>query len=410
MSQKGLVVILDGLGDRPVPALGGQTPLEAARTPFMDGLAARGICGLTQPLGPDLVVDTPTGTALLLGVPRSDVEGLARGPVEAAGVGLAVEPGDVAIRCNFATLEEGTTGLVIRDRRAGRIREGTEALARALAAVPLENGITATVRAASQHRAVLRLSGPGLSSRISDTDPKGSEPGAPVLPCEPLDPWDLDARRTADTVNRFLAGCHPVLRDHPVNEARRSRGEPPANGLITRGAGVVTSLESTLHRNGLRATIVAGERTVIGLGRLLGFDVRTDRRFTGLPDTDIERKVVTALDALEDADVAFLHIKGPDICAHDRDPGAKRDVFERVDRALSQVPPEGLIMAVCGDHCTDSNTGEHTGDPVPAVLGGGGIRQDAVERFHGAACARGGLGRIAASDFLRQCLDAVNGS
>jgi len=410
LSHKGLVVILDGLGDRPVPTLDGQTPLEAAATPFMDGLAARGTCGLTQPLGPDLAVDTPTGTALLLGVPRPEVEALARGPVEAAGVGLDIEPGDVAIRCNFATLQQGPTGLVIHNRRAGRIREGTEALALALAAIPLENGITATVRAASQHRAVLRLSGPGLSARISDTDPRGSGPGAHVLPCEPLDPGDADARRTADTVNRFLARCHHVLQDHPVNEARRSRGEPPANGLITRGAGVATSLGSTLHRNELRATIVAGERTVIGLARLLGFQVRTDPRFTGLPDTDIDRKVATALDALADSDVVFLHIKGPDICAHDRDPRAKRNLLARVDRALRQVSQDGLVMAVCGDHGTDSNTGDHISDPVPAVLSGEGVRPDTVERFHEAACSRGGLGRIPASEFLRQCLDAVGAS
>ena len=407
MSHRALVVILDGLGDRPVAALDGRTPLDSAETPFMDQLAAVGTCGLTQPLAPDLAVDTPTGTALLLGVPRAEVEELARGPVEAAGVGLDVEPGDVAIRCNFATLENGVGGLVIRDRRAGRIREGTEALALALASVPLGNGITATVRPASQHRAVLRLSGPGLSARISDTDPGGGEIGSIVLPCEPLDPGDTDARRTADALNHFLARGHEVLQHHPVNDARRSRGEPPANGVITRGAGVVTNLESTLRRKGLRTTIVAGERTVIGLGRLLGFHIRSDPRFTGLPDTDVAAKVSAAQTALEDSDVVFLHIKGPDVCAHDRDPGAKRALFERTDRALSQLSRDGLIIAICGDHGTDSNTGDHIGDPVPALLSGDGVQPDAVERFHEAACADGALGRLATSEFLQRCLDAL---
>ena len=158
---KVLVVIIDGLGDRPSPLLDGRTPLEAARTPVMDRLAREGSCGLLDPLAPGMPVDTHTGTAGLMGMARKDLLDLARGPVEAAGVGVQVRPGDIMLRANFATLEDD--GMTIVDRRAGRIREGTAELAAVLQDVMLDDGISGSVFPATEHRAVVRLRGEGLS-------------------------------------------------------------------------------------------------------------------------------------------------------------------------------------------------------------------------------------------------------
>ncbi len=158
LKYRGLVVILDGVGDRPSAALGGRTPLEAAHTPNLDRLAAAGMSGMVDPLLPGMPVGTHTGSGALLGLPPRLLMSLARGPVEAAGIGLDTEPGDVLMRCNFATLEEVVDGFNIVDRRAGRIREGTQELAAALKDMAVAPGISATLRPASQHRAVLRLS------------------------------------------------------------------------------------------------------------------------------------------------------------------------------------------------------------------------------------------------------------
>ena len=121
MATKGLLIILDGLGDRPQPQLEGRTPLEAARTPHLDALVSAGLCGLVDPLQPGLPVDTHTGSGILMGLAPESARRLARGPVEAAGVGFSVRPGEVALRCNFASVESTGERWHVLDRRAGRI-------------------------------------------------------------------------------------------------------------------------------------------------------------------------------------------------------------------------------------------------------------------------------------------------
>ena len=197
--RRGVLVILDGLGDRPIPALGGATPLEAARTPNLDRLVVRGQCGLVDPGIPDMPVSTHSGTGMLLGIDPEDIRRLARGPVEAAGIGLAMRDGDVAMRCNFATLERHAGTLRVLDRRAGRIASDTDELASALQNVALGDGISASLYPATQHRAVLCLSGLGLSGAISDTDPgERARLPAPVLASQPLRPDDASAIKTAE--------------------------------------------------------------------------------------------------------------------------------------------------------------------------------------------------------------------
>ena len=406
--KRGLIVILDGLGDQPNPDLDGRTPLEAAHTPTLDRLVERGRCGVTDPLRPGTPVDTPTGTAVLFGVPSAEADALARGPVEAAGVSLDVQPGDVVIRCNFATMErDDGGGLIITDRRAGRIRRDTLALAMALGDLDLGDGVTATVRPASQHRGVVRLRGAGLSAAITDTDPGVAHGPVSVLPCRPLEPNDRAAVRTAAAVDRFVAMSFEKLYGHPVNQRRREAGLHPASGIVTRGAGQATSLRSAASDRGLRTTLVAGERTVVGLGRLLGFEVLAEPTFSGLPDTDLDGKAEATLTALSHSDLVYLHIKAPDIHAHDLDPVGKARTLERIDVALSALPLEDLVVGVCGDHCTSSLLGDHTGDPVPALLAIPGAARDTQNSFGEESCRHGGLGRLAAEDFVRRVLDAL---
>lgn len=407
MAAKGLLIILDGSGDRPQPQLEGRTPLEFARTPNLDALAAAGLCGLVDPLRPGLPVDTHTGSGILMGLAPESARRLARGPVEAAGVGFCVRPGEVALRCNFASLESAGDRWRVLDRRAGRIGAGTAELAEELCEVELGEGIVATLRPATQHRAVLLLSGEGLSGNVGDTDPGPADPGF-LLPCKPGDPEDAAAVRTAAAVDRFLEVARERLAAHAVNRERAERDEPLANGLITRGAGQFHELHSMVSELGLRAAVVAAERTILGLAELLRFTKVTEPGFTALRDTDLAGKARAARQALETHELVFLHVKATDICAHDRDPLGKREVFERVDAAFAALlEPGELVVGVAADHSTDSRSGHHYGDPVPALLYTPNGRRDAQASYGESACMSGGLGRLTGTDFLTSMLDAM---
>ncbi len=404
---KGLVVILDGLGDRPNPYLGGLTPLEYARTPTLDQLAKNGQSGLMDPLLPGLPVETHTGVGVLFGLPPREAVNLCRGPIEACGIGMDSRTGDLMLRCNLATVEKRGDQYHIVDRRAGRISQQVDALCAPLRNVEVGDGITASLRPATQHRCVLRLRGSALCARISDTDPGGKSADRRVLECRANTATDKDAVRTAQAVNRFTRLSCRILDDHSLNRQLVEKGELPANAIIARGAG--------MHRNWSRlpaclrlsVTVVAGERTITGLGKLLGFSTITDPAFTSLPDTDLDRKFELAMEALQTRDLVYIHIKGMDIAAHDRDPKAKAALISRFDTALARIDTGGLVVGVCADHSTDSRSGEHTGDPVPVIIHNPAGRRDRVEKYNETDCIAGSLGRITAHGFLLSVLDAM---
>jgi 2,3-bisphosphoglycerate-independent phosphoglycerate mutase len=405
--HKGLMFILDGLGDRPSPELQGLTPLEAARTPSMDSLLAAGMGGLMDPLTPGVPVDTHTGTALLAGVCVKDAHLLRRGPIEAAGAGVAMQNGDVAIRCNFATVEKQTEQYLIRNRRAGRLRENEVAeLAAGLQRVDLGGGIQGSVHPATQHRAILHLTGPGLSAAITDSDPM-SGPILRVQKVRALNPENSRAVRTAEAVNAFTRIACTRLPDHPFNAARRKEGRLEANGLICRGAGEILALDNLLHHLKIKTAIVTGDCTILGLGRLLQHTVLTSASFTALADTDIAAKIQVGLEALDRHQLVFIHLKGPDICSHDYNPKGKLEFLEKFDHALAAVPAGDLVIGITGDHSSDSNRGDHCGDPVPSLLSSPGGRRDLCREYGETSCCQGGLGRISANSFLISMLDAM---
>ena len=183
---------------------------------------------------------------------------------------------------------------------------------------------------------------------------------------------------------------------------------PPANGILTRGAGAATELDSVVHAHGLSASVVSGCNTVRGLGRMLAYHVVQDARVTGSTATDLEAKVAATLRALHNSDIVFTHVKAPDICAHDREPIAKRDFLERLDAALAPLAGQPSVIALAADHTTDSNTGFHTADPVPALLHvpGRGDRHKAV-KFGESACREGNLPRQVSYNFLLEFIRAT---
>ncbi len=403
MKNKILLGIADGVGDRPCQGLGYMTPLEYADTPHLDRLAAGGSAGLMDLHAPGTPVGTDLGHMILFGYSLKDYPG--RGPIEAFGEGLELQPGDVALRCNLATVGED---MLVLDRRAGRIREGAEKLAEALHGMRVED-VQILFREATEHRAILVLRGEGLSAAISDTDPK--DVGRRVKECLPLDS-SPQALRTADILNRVIKRAHEILRNHPVNEAREREGRKPANCILTRGAGCMPELEKTAEKMGFRGACVAAESTVLGVARLAGFTPITSPSFTGNMDTDIREKARMAVEALKENDFVALHFKATDLMGHDDDPVGKAEAIRLFDQMMGMAVEgiekegiEGVIVALAADHSTPCERREHSGDPVPVVISGRNIRKDGVTAYNETACATGGIGRIRGRDMINTLLD-----
>ena len=406
--RKAIMFILDGIGDRPIKRLGSLTPLEYAKTPTLDMLATQGICGLMDPLSPGIRVGTDVGHLALFGYNPLKVY-WGRGPIEAAGVGVELEPGDVALRCNFATVDE--QGLLV-DRRAGRIRQGTSELAKTLNGIDLGDSCEVVFREATEHRAVLILRGDNLSAELTNSDPGPTHEGEPLQEVVPKG-MDLPfAQRTAKLVNTFIGKSLEILRDHPVNRGREASGLPPANVVITRGAGMKVRMRSLAERFHIHGTCVAAESTVIGIARITGFATLTSPLLTANTDTDLMEKMRLAKAGLETSDLVIVHVKATDLLGHDNKPEEKAAFIERFDECVAWLrgelsSPEEIYFVLAGDHSTPCELGEHSADPVPVFICGGDVLTDEVTVYGERACARGGLCRINANELLLSVLDLV---
>jgi 2,3-bisphosphoglycerate-independent phosphoglycerate mutase len=399
--RKILLLIFDGLGDRPLKELGHKTPLESTPKPNLDWFAANGINGLLDPIAPGIVAGSDTSHLALFGYDPKEVY-TGRGPFEAAGVGIDLKPGDVAFRGNFATVDED---MRITDRRAGRIREGTEELAKALDGLRLGR-IRATVRAGTDHRVALVLHGRGLSHRVTDTDPH--EGGAEVLDSEALEPA---AKTTAKAVNAFTKQAYRILKTHAVNKARASAGEPPANIVVLRGAGIYREIVPFTERYHVTAAGIAGVALIRGMFRAVGIEPIDVPGATGGLDTDMIAKAEAALKALGTHDLVVLHVKATDLCGHDGKASEKIRVIERLDAMMGHLKSRlagDVVVAITADHSTPVAIKEHSADPVPLTIFGEGVRVDDVLTFDERSVARGALGRVRGQDVMNLLLDASN--
>ncbi|MDW5563659.1 MAG: 2,3-bisphosphoglycerate-independent phosphoglycerate mutase [Methanomassiliicoccus sp.] len=398
-----IILVMDGLGDRAVKELGHRTPLQAASKPNLDWFAQNGTSGCMDVIGPGIRPGSDTSHLALLGYdPRQVYTG--RGPFEAAGVGLVGREGDVAFRCNFATVD---ASMDVLDRRAGRVREpDTVELVKALEGVEVD-GIKVLVREGTEHRAVLLFQGDDLDPRVTDADPHAV---ARVQLSRPLVPG---AERTADAVNAFVRRTYEILDDHPVNARRREEGLPPANALLPRGGGVFPHIEPFERKYGMTASCVAGVTLIKGIARVCGLEVVDAPGATGGLDTNMVSKARTALRELERKDFVLINVKAPDIVSHDGDVMAKVEVIERLDDmagVLRDGLPEGTAIALCADHCTPVGRMDHSGDPVPLTICSETSVRDGVQSYDEVSCASGGLGRIRGVDLLPILVDKVDRS
>lgn len=396
-----LLVVIDGLSDRPI---NGKTPLSDAKTPNLDKMAEMGINGIMDTIAPGIRPGSDTSHLALLGYdPHKYYTG--RGPIEAAGVGIEVKPGDIAFRVNFATVEgEGTIfDKTVVDRRAGRI-EDTSELIKAIRNVKLP--VEFIIEKGTGHRAALVLRGEGLSHDITDTDPK--EVGKKVKRCKPL---SEKAARTAEIVNEFMQKAHEVLENHPLNVERERRGLPKANAILLRGAGEMPEIPSFEEKFGLRIAVIAATALIKGVGRVVGADVITPPGATGNRHTDISAKVRAALKALGEYDVVLLHFKATDELGHDGDFEGKKEFIEKLDRHFAEflnLNFSRVCLIITADHSTPIRVCDHTADPVPVLILHEGVRPDEVKKFSEFEAYKGGLCRIRGMDLLNIALDLLN--
>lgn len=397
---KAVLVIGDGMADRPIRELGWKTPLEVAKKPFLDRIAESGVCGILDPISPGVPPGSDTATLSLLGYNAMKVYS-GRGALEALGSGVKVLPGDVAFRCNFATVDNN---MIVLDRRAGRIaNEDALPLADSLQKVKLKRslGTSFLFKNTIQHRAVLSIRGPKLSTAVSDSDP--GKVGEKVMEMKPLND-SSEARLTARIVNELTPEFHKVLRDHPVNRERIKRGLPPANVVLCRGAGTIPDIEPFSQVFNISGACVAAAPLVKGVCRAAGMDVLSVKGATGTPQTDYLAKAKSTVQVLKRYDFALLHVKAADVASHDGSPKQKSEVIEKVDSMLGylldHIDPKNTYVAVTADHTTSCMTGNHEGDPVPIAITGPYVRTDEVKKYDERSCATGGLGRIRGVDLM----------
>lgn len=406
--KQGLLIILDGLGDRPNPELNGMTPLENAKTPNLDTLAARGMCGNVYPVAPGIRVGTDVGHLHIFGYDSNEVYS-GRGPLEAYSAGIKLMPGDVAFRGNFATMDADYR---VVDRRAGRIREGTRELAESINGMMLSDGTQVFAKELTEHRIAIVLRGAGLSDKISCTDPGTAEEGSKlIVPCS-LD-CSEGAEKTAKNLWEFTNRAYEILNQHSINEQRHREGLLKANVVITRGAGqekLIPSIKDLYH---IKAACIAGDLTVGGIAEIVGMDYFTHESFTGSFDTNLKGKSDLAIKLLHESryDWVVMHMKATDLAGHDNLPLLKKEFIEKVDHAiglmLQEIDLGQCYVTVTGDHSTPCEARDHTGDGVPTIISGEDVRRDRVISAGESQFMSGSLNNLTANDIFMLQMDLM---
>jgi 2,3-bisphosphoglycerate-independent phosphoglycerate mutase len=402
--KKAILLIIDGLGDLPMARTAGRsrqsgsqwlpatpkTPLQAAKKPNLDRLANEGITGMLSPVARYVIPGSDVAHLNILGYdPAIFYRG--RGPLEALGLGIRLENGDVAFRANFATYSEGK----IVDRRAGRIDTKSASNLSKYLSMKIDD-IEVIFKNSAEHRGALVLRGKGLSANISPTDAhEGEEPH----PCHALDD-SPEARKTADIINRFTKIAIERLSAAPENQSRAKK----ANCVLLRGAGNFVPAPSFHERYGLYAACVAGGALYKGVAAFMGMDVLLVPGATGDKNTNLEAKAKAAAKALQTYDFVFMHVKLCDSAGHDGDFKLKKEGIERIDRIIPILRKTGACLVITGDHSTPCSLKAHSGHEVP-ILVSGGERKDDVKKFDEITCAMGGLGHIKGRHVIRLILN-----
>ncbi|SFI33231.1 2,3-bisphosphoglycerate-independent phosphoglycerate mutase [Tindallia magadiensis] len=392
--MKTILVLLDGLSDRPQKELKGKTPLQAAHTPNMDALAAISETGTMIPWKPGIPLGTEAAHFHLMGYPMEDFPG--RGIISALTVEEELETDALYLMKTWAYLKKTEEGYRVLQRDLTDLtKEEVSALSQCL---PREmDGISIEWQQQEGPHSLLKLKGKDLDHRVSDSDP--FYPQGWLHQVMAFETEDEKAVNTADFLNRYILEVMERLKNHPVNKKRIAEGKEPANGILTKWAGKKTVLEPFQQRYGMKGVMLAGTKLLKGVARLTGMDyVRYESFQQGIQW------------ALEDHtyDYIHLHNKKPDDASHTMGAVAKKKIIETIDQELGTLIQETkekiekgeLLLIITSDHTTASDGKMiHTGDAVPILFCGKTLRPDGVKKFDEKSVSQGSL-RMSGADLI----------
>ena len=401
--MKYIIILGDGMADEPIGSLGGRTPLQAACKPSIDRVAALGRSGMLATVPAGFAPGSEIANLSVLGYDLPKVfEG--RGSLEAASMGVRIEDGEMAMRCNLLTIEQGR----IKNHSAGHIT--SEEAAELIVFLQKElGGGDANFFPGVSYRHLLKLK--GGDKRIATTPPH-DVPGTPYrdVLVRALVP---EAEATAVRINELVERSQELLKDHPVNRARVAAGKEPANSIWPWSPGYRPQMETLMQRYGIRDGVVISAVDLIkGIGVYAGLTPVDVEGATGLYTTNYEGKARAALDALRTHDFVFLHIEASDEAGHEGDAELKVRTIEYLDSRvvktiLDEISgwDEPVSMAILPDHPTPCALRTHTAKPVPFTIYRTGVSGDGVQRFDERSAQEGSYGNLSGDEFMNLFID-----
>jgi 2,3-bisphosphoglycerate-independent phosphoglycerate mutase len=414
-------VLLDGVGDLPHHSLNDLTPLEAAYTPCMDSLTRNGCMGQVISVGKGIAPQSDIAVFNMLGYSFKDGSYVGRGVIESLGCNIDFKEGDLAMRGNFATVDDN---LQIIDRRAGRIisKEEAASICKTLNEKIHFNDISASVviEPTIAHRVTIRFRHDKikLSEKISNTDPAYDRINGMGIAKSTIDKPHIGisepqentvaAKTSAKLVNEFTDQTAKLLRNHPVNNARSKIGKKPINAVLARDSGNrYPDIEPIDRKYGINVACIVDMPVEIGISKVLRM-----RAFKAGDVTDYEQKAIVAAENLEKFNLIYVHIKGPDEYGHDGDAKGKKMNIEDIDKRFFSTLTENLkvkdsTIIISADHSTPCVKKGHSDDPVPILVSGNKIKKDNSARFTEKYAMKGSMGLLMGADVLSTAMKMI---
>jgi len=400
-------VLLDGVGVLPHPHLVGKTPLDAASTLNLDRLAKNGTMGQVITVGKGIAPESDIAVFNMLGYKFKHDDYAGRGVVEAIGIGIDFKDGDLALRGNFATLNDD--GVII-DRRAGRNieKQDTETVSNEIEEKIKfsDENATATITPTIGHRLVIRIrSDCTLSSNISNTDPAyGRVDGMGIAravtdflkieKCLPLDE-ESHTKLASKLVNELTEQSLDIMKKSKVNERRKENDKKLLNGILLRDAGNIYPKVTPINDlHSMKFSCIVDMPVEIGISKILKM-----KTYDAGGRTDYEEKAKVATKAMDEQNAVYVHLKGPDEFGHDGDAQGKMENIEEIDKRffgtlLDNIDSSKVAVIVSADHSTPCINKGHSADPVPLLISGDMVTNDHTQRFTETEAKKGRIGLI----------------
>lgn len=390
------------MADEPIAAFGGKTPLQAASTPYMDLLAKNGKTGLLSTVPHGFKPGSEIANLEVLGYDvRKSFEG--RGSLEAASMGIPINEGEMAMRCNLICIQDGK----IKNHSAGHIsneeaKELVEFLQKELGndTFSFYNGVS--------YRHLLKMKG---GDKRIDCTPPHDVPGTPYKDVM-IKAAVPEAQETADKLNAIILKSMELLPTHPVNLKRAAEGKDMANSIWPWSPGYKPAMQTMGEKFGIKdGTVISAVDLIKGIGVYAGLKPVEVEGATGLFDTNYEGKAEAAIEALRHGDFVFLHVEASDEAGHDGNPELKKTTIEYLDkRIIGPVYEEvskwesPVAIAVLPDHPTPCAIKTHTDKPVPFLIYKPGMQADAVQVFDEESVKQGEYGHLYGEEFIKEFL------